>query len=87
MTLPNEHKPDAKSGKRPKGDYVVGKCKPPIHTQWPPGQSGNPSGRPKGRRNLKTELKELLRKTDYDPRRRNRTQAFPARSKHFCPWG
>ena len=32
MTLPNEHKPDAKSGKRPKGDYVVGKCKPPIHT-------------------------------------------------------
>jgi len=60
MTLPNEHKPDAKSGKRPKGDYVVGKCKPPIHTQWPPGQSGNPSGRPKGRRNLKTELKELL---------------------------
>ena len=62
MTLPNEHKPDAKSGKRPKGDYVVGKCKPPIHTQWPPGQSGNPSGRPKGRRNLKTELKELLGK-------------------------
>ena len=47
MTLPNEHKPDAKSGKRPQGDYVVGKCKPPIHTQWPPGQSGNPSGRPK----------------------------------------
>ena len=60
MTLPNEHEPDAKSGKRPKGDYVVGKCKPPIHTQWPPGESGNPSGRPKGRRNLKTELKELL---------------------------
>jgi hypothetical protein len=60
MTLPNEHEPDAKSGKRPKGDYVVGKYKPPIHTQWPPGQSGNPSGRPKGRRNLKTELEEIV---------------------------
>jgi hypothetical protein len=62
MTLPNEHEPDAKSGKRPKGDYVVGKYKPPVHTRWQPGQSANPSGRPKGRRNLKTELKELLRK-------------------------
>jgi hypothetical protein len=62
MTLPNEHEADAKSGKRPKGDYVVGKYKPPVHTRWPPGQSANPTGRPKGRRNLKTELKELLRK-------------------------
>ena len=62
MTLPNEHKPDAKSGKRPKGDYTVGKYKPPIQTRWLPGQSGNPKGRPKGRRNLKSELEELLGK-------------------------
>ena len=60
MTLPNEHEPDATDGKRRKGDYVVGKYRPPVHTRWQPGQSGNPSGRPKGRRNLKTELKELL---------------------------
>jgi hypothetical protein len=62
MTLPNEHEPDATGGKRPKGDYVVGKYRPPVHTRWQPGQSGNPSGRPKGRLNVKTELKELLRK-------------------------
>jgi hypothetical protein len=62
MTLPNEDEPDAKSGKRHKGDYTVGKYKPPIHTQWQPGQSGNPKGRPKGRRNLKSELEELLGK-------------------------
>jgi hypothetical protein len=62
MTLPNEDEPDAKSGKRPKGDYTVGKYKPPIQTRWLPGQSGNPKGRPKGRRNLKSELEELLGK-------------------------
>jgi len=60
MTLPNEHEPDATSGRRRKGDYVVGKYRPPVHTRWKPGQSGNPSGRRKGRRNVKTELKEVL---------------------------
>lgn len=30
-----------------KEDYEVGYCKPPKHTQWKPGQSGNPKGRPK----------------------------------------
>jgi hypothetical protein len=59
MTLPNEHEPDATSGKRRKGDYVVGKYRPPVHTRWQPGQSGNPNGRRKGRRNVKTELKEM----------------------------
>jgi hypothetical protein len=53
MTPPDEHKSD---------DYAVGKYRPPVHTQWQPGQSGNPSGRPKGRRNLNTEIKQLLRK-------------------------
>jgi hypothetical protein len=41
---------------------VVGKYRPPVHTRWHPGQSGNPSGRRKGRRNLKTELEEILSK-------------------------
>ena len=29
-------------------DYEVGHGKPPRHSQWQPGQSGNPKGRPKG---------------------------------------
>lgn len=29
-------------------DYKVGFCKPPVHTRFKPGQSGNPKGRPKG---------------------------------------
>lgn len=62
MTLPNEHEPDATGGKRRQGDYEVGKYRPPVHTRWRPGQSGNPSGRPKGRRNVKQELKEIVSK-------------------------
>ena len=42
------------------GDYIVGKNRPPLHSRFKPGQSGNPRGRPKGRRNVKTELKELV---------------------------
>lgn len=30
--------------------------KPPKHSQWKPGQSGNPGGRKKGARGLKTDL-------------------------------
>ena len=31
--------------KRPTGDYAIGYCKPPRHSQWQPGQSGNRAGR------------------------------------------
>jgi Family of unknown function (DUF5681) len=62
MTPPDEHKSYGSNGKLREGDYAVGKYRPPAHTQWQPGQSGNPSGRPKGRLNLNTEIKQLLRK-------------------------
>lgn len=32
---------------KPPGDYEVGYGKPPKHTQWPKGTSGNRAGRPK----------------------------------------
>lgn len=41
-------------------DYAIGYAKPPGHSQFRKGQSGNPKGRPKGARNLKAELMEEL---------------------------
>lgn len=43
-----------------KSDYDVGYGKPPKHTQFKKGQSGNPKGRRKGARGLKTDLREEL---------------------------
>jgi len=55
--MAGEGKPPAKSGP---GDYEVGYGKPPTHTRFQPGQSGNPRGRSKGTKNLKTDLMEEL---------------------------
>ena len=44
-----------------KGDYDVGYGKPPKHTRFLPGQSGNPKGRPAGTCNFKTDLKATLK--------------------------
>jgi hypothetical protein len=38
----------------------VGYKRPPRHTRFRPGQSGNPRGRPQGTRNLATDLGEEL---------------------------
>jgi hypothetical protein len=35
--------------RKPTGDYAVGYARPPKEHEYPPGQSGNKSGRPKGR--------------------------------------
>ena len=41
-------------------DYEVGYGKPPRHSRFKKGQSGNPRGRPCGSKNLKTLLSEAL---------------------------
>lgn len=38
----------------------VGYKRPPVHSRFRPGRSGNPKGRPKGAKNLKTDLNEVL---------------------------
>jgi hypothetical protein len=41
-------------------DYEVGYGKPPRHTRFEPGRSGNPRGRPPGAKNMKTLLSKAL---------------------------
>ena len=54
-------------------DYDVGYGKPPRHTRFVKGQSGNPRGRPPGAQNMKTllirALNELVVVTDHGGRR------------------
>ncbi|TQF33475.1 DUF5681 domain-containing protein [Bradyrhizobium sp. UNPA324] len=38
----------------------VGYGKPPLHSRFKPGQSGNPKGRPRGRLNFASDLKRVL---------------------------
>src|SRR5438067_12346726 len=42
------------------GDHPVGYAKPPRHSRFVKGQSGNPRGRPHGAKNLKTLLNKAL---------------------------
>jgi len=44
-------------------DYEVGYAKPPTHSRFKPGQSGNPRGRPKGSKNKLPALNEERLKT------------------------
>ncbi|MBC2667200.1 hypothetical protein H7F51_16895 [Novosphingobium flavum] len=44
----------------PSDDDLVGYGRPPKHSRFKPGQSGNPKGRPRGSRGLKTDLHEVL---------------------------
>ena len=41
-------------------DDGVGYKKPPKHSRFKKGQSGNPKGRPKGRKNMATHLDRIL---------------------------
>jgi hypothetical protein len=42
-------------------DYDVGYKRPPQHSRFKPGQSGNPSGRAKGSQNLKTLFQKIMK--------------------------
>lgn len=41
-------------------EYDVGFCKPPEHTRFKKGQSGNPKGRPKSKKSKHTDISSVL---------------------------
>lgn len=43
------------------GDYKVGRGRPPLHSRFASGHSGNAKGRPKGVRNFATDVKDALK--------------------------
>jgi Family of unknown function (DUF5681) len=59
MTQSNGYSTDTPEGEV-KVLPAVGYKRPPVHTRFQPGQSGNPSGRPKGSQNLQTLFKKIL---------------------------
>jgi hypothetical protein len=46
-----------------KGEYKIGKGKPPITGRFKPGQSGNPAGKKPGTLSLKRMLREYLQRS------------------------
>jgi hypothetical protein len=48
--------------------YAVGYRKPPLHSRFRAGQSGNPAGRRKGVRNLETDVKRTPEHPDQGQR-------------------
>jgi hypothetical protein len=62
-------------------DFEVGYARPPRHSRFVKGQSGNPRGRPRGAENIKTLLNEALNElvvvTDHGGRRKvSKRKAF-----------
>ena len=45
------------------GTYRIGYAKPPLHTRFKKGQSGNPAGRPKGIQSIGWKISKELSKS------------------------
>src|SRR5436190_17735121 len=56
--MKNNHR--FRSRQLPKGDYEVGYGRPPQHSRWKPGQSGNERGRKGGSKGLNTILDQTF---------------------------
>lgn len=69
---PKKSRPDRKKIAQ---DYVVGYGRPPQHSRFKPGQSGNRKGRPRGRVNLRTVVEHALNER-IEIRDRDRTRTL-----------
>lgn len=59
-SLPVDNTPVSAAPVSAERDYEIGYRKPPKHSQFRKGQSGNPMGRPKGAKGMKVLVRELL---------------------------
>jgi hypothetical protein len=64
-------------GKRDPDAYAVGYGRPPLHSRFKPGQSGNPKEREKQSRNMRTVLQQILNE-DMQIRDGVRVRRMPA---------
>lgn len=55
----NRHN-DPPSSRNVSASAAVGYGRPPVHTRFKPGKSGNPKGRPRNTRNLRTIIQDVL---------------------------
>ena len=62
MSKKNDPNDSKNSSEKPGPDsYEIGYGKPPKHSRFRKGQTGNPKGRPKGTRNFRTDVNDVLR--------------------------
>ncbi|MGG5823856.1 DUF5681 domain-containing protein [Falsiroseomonas sp. HW251] len=68
------------------GNHAVGYCRPPVHTRFKPGQSGNPVGRPKGATDLRAALVKALNEKVVvtEGGRRHKITKVEAAAKQFA---
>jgi hypothetical protein len=62
-TPPTPTEPKASTGKARNGQSEVGYRRPPVHTRFKAGRSGNPHGRSAGRPNTKTTVARVVNET------------------------
>ena len=82
MREPDEDEADCRMNA---ASYAVGYRRPPLHSRFKPGQSGNPSGRSKGSQNLKTMFEQVLTRRDLPARRQRHEEDHQGRGDHPRP--
>ncbi|WP_428042115.1 DUF5681 domain-containing protein [Candidatus Avelusimicrobium fimicolum] len=76
MKIPRKKAIAVSAVQQESSSYTVGYAKPPVHTRFKPGKSGNPKGRTKGHQNFNTLLRNTLSQT---------IEVFKSGSKHKMP--
>jgi hypothetical protein len=62
--------------------YQIGRGRPPLHSRFKPGQSGNPHGRPRRRQSFKMDDGRYLHSISGEGACINRFSPIA-----FAPWG